>query len=290
MHGDQFDVILSSNASPDIHPNNKLNSFAVELHTPLSLNGNYIVALENISFPRNWCNVTEHNFFNVGEMTKSKDVSGKDKKSYHEKTVSLTPGYYTKPTDLAAEFVKKIGTHSIALNYDEIRNQMDVKVAHEIDVTETTKAKYTRVTDVLGIPNSIETFYGTPHFVQVKENSANVILDRKVTRRKGRYYSYLQTDMNLGCSHLIVLLDIVRDGAFADCQMPIIAAVPITEPRDLQMHTYSPSSLSYKNVVRHHVTSMKITILNDFLAPFPFGDTGRVFVSLKFKRINTTQQ
>lgn len=59
--GSHFYMTLPSNSSMQYYPNNKTCKFTTKLHTPLSLNGDYEVALVEIQFQCTWYNVRETN-------------------------------------------------------------------------------------------------------------------------------------------------------------------------------------------------------------------------------------
>ena len=58
---DSFYVTLPSNSSMDTHPNNTLSHFFVNLPTPLSFEGDWEVALAEVTYPHRWLNVMEGN-------------------------------------------------------------------------------------------------------------------------------------------------------------------------------------------------------------------------------------
>ena len=58
--GDQFYVILPSNSSMDIYPDNKISNFKVHLANPLKLDSTkWEVGLSEIQFPHLWYNIRE---------------------------------------------------------------------------------------------------------------------------------------------------------------------------------------------------------------------------------------
>lgn len=59
---DEFTVFLSSNASLDVSQSNTLSSFRTYLPSPLQLDGEWEVALANVTYPRQVINVTEGRF------------------------------------------------------------------------------------------------------------------------------------------------------------------------------------------------------------------------------------
>ena len=55
----EFQLTLPSNSSIEFFPNNKASDFTTKLPTPISLEGEWELALIDIQYPHNWYNVTE---------------------------------------------------------------------------------------------------------------------------------------------------------------------------------------------------------------------------------------
>ena len=82
---DSFTVDLVSNASGELFPYNALNSFINFLLEQVNLEGQWEVALSEISYPSMYQNITE--FFH-------------EKLSKSSSTYNLKPGLYTFITDI----------------------------------------------------------------------------------------------------------------------------------------------------------------------------------------------
>ena len=61
--GEGFYVTLPSNASKDVFPNNTISSFTVDLAKPIELDGQWMVGLCEIIYPRTWYIVPQEDAF-----------------------------------------------------------------------------------------------------------------------------------------------------------------------------------------------------------------------------------
>ena len=86
---ESFAIELVSNASGDLSPDNTLSSFTNFLPEQLYLEGQWEVAISEISYPTMYQNITEgkFRFFDV-------------KLSKYKSTYNLEPGLYTSNTDI----------------------------------------------------------------------------------------------------------------------------------------------------------------------------------------------
>ena len=86
---DSFTIELVSNASGELFPNNTLSSFTNFLPEQVNLEGQWEVAISEISYPSMYQNITEGKFKFFDEKL-SKSTS----------TYNLEPGLYTSITDI----------------------------------------------------------------------------------------------------------------------------------------------------------------------------------------------
>ena len=86
---DSFTIELVSNASGELLPDNTLSSFTNFLPEQVNLEGQWEVAISEISYPSMYQNITE-GYFKFFDEKLSKSTS----------TYSLQPGLYTSITDI----------------------------------------------------------------------------------------------------------------------------------------------------------------------------------------------
>ena len=86
---ESFTIELVSNASGELFPDNKLSSFTIFLPEQLNLEGQWEVAISEMSYPSMYQNITEGKFKFFAEKL-SKSTS----------TYNIDPGLYTSMTDI----------------------------------------------------------------------------------------------------------------------------------------------------------------------------------------------
>ena len=91
---DSFYVTLPSNSSMDTHPNNTLSHFFVNLPSRLSFEGDWEVALAEVTYPHRWLNVTE------GNLLACSGGGPYSRFHFHH----IPEGYYSKPEELFNNF------------------------------------------------------------------------------------------------------------------------------------------------------------------------------------------
>ena len=93
---DSFTIELVSNASGELFPDNTLSSFTNFLPEQVNLEGQWEVAISEITYPSMYQNITEGKF-----KFFDKKLSKSDKKlSKSTSTYSIEPGLYTSITDI----------------------------------------------------------------------------------------------------------------------------------------------------------------------------------------------
>lgn len=119
---EQFYMVLPSNSSMSIYPDNKISSFKVNLSTPLNLDASrWEVALQEIQFPHRWYNIRNgkniiiknyynprvvelNRFFPIGRDKDLAEETLKRKALLNEKEIAsvvfkreikISPGHYT---------------------------------------------------------------------------------------------------------------------------------------------------------------------------------------------------
>ena len=93
-----FNVELVSNASSDCYPNNTLSSFTNFLTEQTNLDGEWEIAITELSYPSLYQNITEGKFFYLDEATPDTKPS-----DYY----TLDPGLYPSISDIVNEKQRK---------------------------------------------------------------------------------------------------------------------------------------------------------------------------------------
>ena len=97
MEKNRFHVTLSSNASLQIYPNNKIWRYRTKLAKPIVLNEPYEVRIIELQYPRVWVNFP----------ASDSDVVIFDYKSKETITITLSVGFYDSIPKVVKEFYSK---------------------------------------------------------------------------------------------------------------------------------------------------------------------------------------
>lgn len=103
-----FYMTLPSNASLDVHPNNTLTEYTVELPRRIHLDGKYEVALHSLQYTRSWNNVNKGENrirFSINQIIRMFEIE---------------PGFYPREVDLVSQINQYI---SSMIEMDECHNQ-----------------------------------------------------------------------------------------------------------------------------------------------------------------------
>ena len=124
-----FTVELVSNASFDCYPNNTLSSFTNFLPEQINLDGEWEVAITELSYPSLYQNITEGKFFYLDEATPDTKPS-----DYY----TLDPGLYPSISDIVNEMNRKIQERE---KYEKTPIKLHVnKITQRISLSDTKAA------------------------------------------------------------------------------------------------------------------------------------------------------
>src|SRR5437667_334258 len=111
---EEFFLVLPSNASPILYPDNKVSAYTVLLPHPIDLGPNWLVTLSEISYTKSWFNVQESKIGMKYEDNKGVEVVD----NTHQLT--LPGGYYHSPADFVKTINRKLrGWNSIVQTVPE---------------------------------------------------------------------------------------------------------------------------------------------------------------------------
>ena len=123
---DSFTIELVSNASSQLFPNNTLSSFTIFMPEQVNLDGQWEVAISEISYPSMYQNVTEGNFMFYNEKF------SKTTEAYY-----LEPGLYSPITDIVKAMntlIQERNNHRdtcITIKVSRVTQKVNVYVAIE---------------------------------------------------------------------------------------------------------------------------------------------------------------
>ena len=139
-------VMLPSNNSMDIYPDNKISSFRMNLPEMLQVDPEqWEVALKEIQFPHLWHNVRKNKNYFIGWYNTVIGHSSNNKRVEFKFMKELKPDYYSSMSEMVAELNAKIPTrpdtinlHSdgfdIRFDYDFFFNKTIVTMSHGVSI------------------------------------------------------------------------------------------------------------------------------------------------------------
>jgi len=260
---EEFFLVLPSNASPILYPDNKVSAYTVLLPHPIDIGPNWLVTLSEISYTKSWFNVQESK---IGMQY----VDGIGEEVVDDtQQVTLPGGYYHSPEDFvkninrkmkeweripgvksAPEYVVEDRKLKIRLRMDDTTAEGEANLPSWGDKRKFTASFEPQIQEVLGI--------------------ANLPAQRPI-------------HLNQGWGNLYVYSDIVEESIVGDVTAPLLRVIgtDTQAPFGTQI-TVSFDDEQYRRVSRHSFQEINIYLAND-QGKRPHFHFGRVTVTLKFK-------
>jgi hypothetical protein len=258
---EEFFLVLPSNASPILYPDNKISAYSVLLPHPIDLGPNWLVTLSEISYTKSWFNVQESK---IGMLY----VDGIGDETVDDTyQLTLPGGYYPSPED----FVKTINR-----KMKEWESIDGVKAIPQY-VVEDRKLKINPTED--GSAAEGEAIF--PSWGDKRKFSAS--FEPQIEEVLGIVKPQRPIHLNQGWGNLYVYSDIVEESIVGDITAPLLRVIgtDTQAPFGTQI-TISFDDEQYRRVSRHSFQEISIYLAND-QGKRPHFHFGRVTVTLKFK-------
>ena len=247
-----FYLVLPSNSSMDIHPNNTLAQYITNLPRRISLHGDWECGLTEIHYPHDWYNVRNTRMVVEHEASTRMVVE-------HEastRNVYLDDGYYDSPKTLV-EALNLDKESRVKLSYDSVTQKMRAHLKRQ------TKFRlYGDLSDILGFGNITS---DADHTVTLPANSV--------------------VDLRGGFESLYVYSSVVEPRVVGDKIVPLLRIIPITG-RHGEMVTTRFDHVQYIPVMSREFGTIETEISDDTGRPVPF-ERGKVMATLHFRRRST---
>ena len=248
MASDDFYLVLPSNSSMSMYPNNTLAQYVTNLPRRIRLSGEWECGLTEIHYPHDWYNVRG------ARLTVEHDG-----KMYTD--AYLTDGYY----GTAKMFVRALNDGAkggrVKFSYEPVTQKVTVHMKGD-----TTFALYGDLPDILG--------FGT--------DDAVVIYMRTSPARATAVQGHSIVDLRRGFESLYVYSGIVEPRIVGDKIAPLLRIVPITG-RHGEMVTASFDHVQYIPVLSREFGTIETEIRDDTGRLVPF-ERGKVTVTMHFQR------
>lgn len=263
-------VILPSNASLDVFPNNSLASYTVQLPYPINLStkSSWEVALAEVQFKKSWYNV--------------KDASISFSMNQTETKVTLSDGYYKSNEELIQKLndgIKCIGGEELVdtfkFEYDNITRICTLFIDIPDEASDFSLKISPALSAILNITDNLadlEVFESKcPSKPDKKSNVSRFILKGKDTMRLTTIYN------------ILIYCDLAKPSVVGDVDAPLLRAVAV-EDGHWKYQSTSPSQLQFIPVSKREIRTVSIYIFSDFGEIVAF-TSGRTIVTLQLRRV-----
>jgi len=301
----EFQLTLPSNASITFSPDNKPANYTTTLPSPISLEGEWEVALIDIQYPHNWMNITKDIYLIILIETSNKDKGFRTtlsavlfnyKSKYEEECIELRKQLWgNKKVDdndilllyarLPKGYYANVGDLITTLN-EEIQDSINGVAAFASNREQTKEVNL--VYRYNQIERRVQLFQtgmvGPPEIVcfdkQVKsilEQANPTLPDKKqiLTREK----LLLNT-----IPSIYIYSDIIKYQFVGDAKVPLLGVLPV-QGVDGEQQYWSFNPPYYIPVSMSTLSSVNIHLADDKGDEIPFFGDGKVVARLHFRRV-----
>jgi len=247
------------------YPDNKITHFVTRLQTPISLTGEWEVALTEISYPRSWYTVSQEggNFLISWREDESNAI--------HFLDVQISQGYYNDIEDIVVE-----------MNNALVKKLTDAGQA----VVNLPKLKYSKVKRCVSVifPNCVSRM---GHLILSEQLSVILGFSKKfnLQRENGAAITGdMVCDIRGGIHSIYVYCDLLECVPVGDTLAPLLRIINV-EGRIGETAHKLYNHPRYLPVQKREFDSVEIDIRDDTGAPVPF-ENGKLVVTLHFKRVS----
>ena len=250
MSENSFFVVLPSNASSQVFPNNSMNNYTTKLSQPIDLS-NYEVALTEIQYDNRWDNVVDGSTLLIRKFNGARIA------------ITVPPGIYSSIEQIVNYITSK---------FDEAR----ISDVFEIEYLSSIRKVKLTIFDDYDAVNLSDSLAQQLGFVSQKQFT-------KYGVDSGVYTGDSYADVERGMTALFVYTNIIKPQIVGDVSVPLLRVVPVKE-----RHVQPYRTIEFRHPMylptTHNVTDLiQILIKRDNGESVPF-KTGKVIVTLHFKK------
>lgn len=253
MDASEFMMVLPSNASAEIFPNNTVSSYKTKLQRPLPCTeGIWSVGLSEIMYPAKWKTMVD------GVVSiKYLEQPGSAKIT----NLKITDGIYDNISMLLNEIESHLAENSplaekIFFDYNNISKYITLFVANGVSIRFSQN-----ILNILGFKKRCSEYFTT-----------------------GTYNADQAADIMEGFNALYLYTDIVNTTIVGDSEVPLLRVVPLKHSKANQNHIFqSFQHIQYQPVITSQTDVIEINIRRDNGIFVPF-NSGKVIITLHFKK------
>lgn len=253
MNAGEFMVVMPSNASADVFPDNTTSSYKIMLQRPLPCaEGKWCVGLTEIMYPAKWKTIVNG--------TVAIKYLGRPGTAQITK-FQITDGIYDNITMLLKEIDNNFAKYPlleqrVRLAYNSISKSVSLFVAQGVSIQFSQN-----ILNILGFKREADEYFTT-----------------------GTYRASMSVDIMEGFSALFLYTNIVATTLVGDSEVPLLRVVPLKQSRANQSHIFqSFQHIQYQPVTTSQTDVIEINIRRDNGVLVPFSN-GKVVITLHFKK------
>ena len=280
---DEFDIYLESTGSMSIYQDNTMAVFRNHLAHPILLEGDWRVALAEIIFPSSIKNITTKGYFIYTPKTPYKSPPpSTESVGYIQREVWEDNALYSdgelKSIDTILEKLKESSRLNNQLTYVKQNDNIELKFDNEYGISVRDRSLF----DVLG-------FKGVPD-----PNRGGFFLGnhKLVEKMKQPIKNDYPPDLTAGISMFFVNTDIIEHQHVAGVKSPLLRIIETSkrfgkegELKPLSSTTHKVfNELQFKKLITTTIEEIQIELISVTGQKVPFVGTGRVALTLKFRK------
>ena len=293
---DEFTVNIISSASMNIFPENTLASFRNFFSEALILEGDWRVALTEIIFPSQIANVTTDKikvFTSYGHrMNKNANAPGVISKSpaalhpYVGDQIKITPGIYDDVKKLLTHIKDEGKLDNFAFDDEKITGKIRLHFGKRVGIN----FPDAEIPSILGFTGIREPRDGSIHLGW----KLNPRIDARLNEQENEKQIFtgdFAADLSAGSQLMFVYVDIIGYQFIGDTKTPLLRVIDTNRRlKNGSICSIEPthrkvfSNLDYKKLFSTTIQSISVQLRTETGKLVPFLGTGKVILSLKFKK------
>ena len=300
----EFQITLPSNSSLKYSPDNKSSNFTTTLPAPITLEGEWEVALIDLQYPHNWMNIPNDVYILYGilpskkgteilkdmddsftfsltayanqikeELEFSKQVNFLQEKLGKVMAVRLPRGYYNSVKDLVSVVNKGI-QEELSRSDDHAKGSLrEIDIIYDLNpITRTMRLVRKGMTKLVTIC----------HDKRVK-----AILDLASTEPTGKDEVVIEEKVLIATTTSIyVYTDIIKYQYVGDAKVPLLGVLPV-QGSDGEQCYWSFQPPYYIPLSMTTLAAINMQLSDDTGEEIPFAKDGKVVARLHFRRVRS---
>jgi hypothetical protein len=276
----EFEVYLVSNGSMHIFPHNTLSAFTNLLAEPLSLEGEWRVALSEITTSPSVKNIVDTRFEGYTQRIIPETQDTVPVRSFHE----LDGGVYRNVDEILAT-LQDLTNVSLEWGVHPTNGKLSITFQSREGFSFPNR----EIPDILGFIGRKDTFGTSQSGVHIGYKQMYASDNSEQFTLHGDY----SVDITAGRHVMFVYINIIEYQTVADTKAPLLRMLPVeTRMRNgsiVEVGTLNHRSfkdLQFKSLLSNNIQSINIELRNDNGDLIPFVGNGRTVLTLKFQKVS----